>query len=59
MCRLTNSIKAGCFHIANDSQPPCMCYLSQSKLRQTPYLCTRFKNDRGEIGKLIFIFLIE
>ena len=59
MCRLTNLINAGCFHIGNDSQPPCMCYLSHSNLRQTPYLCTTFKNDRGEIGKLIFIFIVE
>ncbi|CAF0938219.1 unnamed protein product [Adineta steineri] len=49
MCQLTNSINVGCFHIENDSQPPCMCYLSQSKRRQTPYLCTTLKNDRGEI----------
>ncbi|CAF5024263.1 unnamed protein product, partial [Rotaria sp. Silwood1] len=49
MCRLTETINVGCFHIGNDSQPPCMCYLSRSKTRQTPYLCTTLKNDRGEI----------
>lgn len=49
MCRLTNSINAGCVHIGNDYQPPCMCYLSQSNTRQTPYLCTTIKSDRGEI----------
>ncbi|CAF5059345.1 unnamed protein product, partial [Rotaria socialis] len=26
-----------------------MCYLSRSKIRQTPYLCTTLKNERGEI----------
>ncbi|CAF3395990.1 unnamed protein product [Rotaria socialis] len=49
MCRLTDTINVGCFHIGNDSQPPCMCYLSRSKIRQTPYLCTTLKNERGEI----------
>ncbi|UJR31341.1 hypothetical protein I4U23_018836 [Adineta vaga] len=48
MCRLTDSISVGCLHIGNDSQPPCMCYLSQSKRRQTPYICTTMQNDRGE-----------
>jgi hypothetical protein len=56
MCRLTNIINVGCVHIGNDSQPPCMCYLTKSNHRQTPYLCTTIKNDRGEIGKLSFIF---
>ncbi len=50
MCRLKNLINVGCVHIGNDSQPPCMCYLSQSNRRQTPYLCTTMENDRGEIG---------
>ncbi|CAF0998634.1 unnamed protein product [Adineta steineri] len=49
ICRLTDTVHVGCFHIGNDSQPPCMCYLSRSKTRQTPYLCTTLKNDRGEI----------
>ncbi|CAF1201178.1 unnamed protein product [Rotaria sordida] len=49
MCRLTETINVGCFHIGNDLQPSCMCYLSRSKIRQTPYLCTTLKNDRGEI----------
>lgn len=53
MCRLANDVSAGCFHIGNDSQPPCMCYLSQSNTRRTPYLCTVLQNDRGELGKLI------
>ncbi len=51
MCRLTNLIHVGCVHIGNDSQPPCMCYLSQSNRRQTPYLCTIMENERGEMGK--------
>jgi hypothetical protein len=63
MCRLTNLINVGCIHIGNDSQPPCMCYLSQSNFRKTPYLCTIIKNDRGEIGKLIrldfFLFFFQ
>jgi len=54
MCRLTDTINVGCFHISNESQPPCMCYLSRSKTRRTPYLCTTLKNDRGEIGKFFF-----
>ncbi|UJR15454.1 hypothetical protein I4U23_002397 [Adineta vaga] len=49
MCRLTDTINVGCFHMGNDTQPPCMCYLSQSKTRQTPYLCSTFKNEREEI----------
>ncbi|CAF3052787.1 unnamed protein product [Rotaria socialis] len=49
MCRLTNSINVGCSHIGNDSQPPCMCYLSQSNRRKTPYLCTVLRTDRGEL----------
>lgn len=59
MCRLTDTINVGCFHFNNESQPPCMCYLSRSKTRQTPYLCTTLKNDLGEIGKFTFfsIFL--
>lgn len=51
MCRLTNNINVGCLHIGNDSQPPCMCYLSRASIRQTPYLCTTMKNDYGEIGR--------
>jgi hypothetical protein len=57
MCRLTDQINAGCFHIGNNPQPYCMCYLTRSKTRQTPYLCTTIKNDRGEIGRFIIIFL--
>lgn len=57
MCRLTERINVGCFHIGNDSQPPCMCYLSRSQTRKTPYLCTTLKSDRGEIGKFFVIFL--
>jgi hypothetical protein len=53
MCRLTNLINVGCYHVENDFQSSCMCYLSRSKLRQTPYLCTRLRNDREEIGKEI------
>ncbi|CAF1027630.1 unnamed protein product [Rotaria sordida] len=49
MCRLTNLINVGCLHIGNDSQPPCICYLSESNQQKTPYLCTILKNDRGEI----------
>jgi hypothetical protein len=49
MCRLTDRINVGCFHIDNDSQLSCTCYLSRSKTRQTPYQCTILKNDRGEI----------
>ncbi|CAF4022418.1 unnamed protein product [Rotaria magnacalcarata] len=49
MCRLTNSINAGCLYIGNDSQPSCMCYLSQSNRRKTPYLCTVLRADRGEL----------
>jgi hypothetical protein len=52
MCRLTSQIDVGCVHIGYDSPPPCMCYLSRSAVRQTPYLCTTVKNDRGEIGSL-------
>lgn len=55
MCKITSSISAGCVHIGSDSQPPCMCYLSQSMRRKTPYLCTILKNDRGEIGRLILM----
>ena len=55
MCQLTNSVKAGCYHIADDFQTPCICYLSRSDIRQTPYLCTRLTNDRGAIGKFIYL----
>jgi hypothetical protein len=59
MCRFTDSINVGCFHIGNNNpQPSCMCYLTRSKTRQTPYLCTTLKNDRGEIGRFILIFKI-
>jgi hypothetical protein len=59
MCRLTDSIHVGCFHIGNNNpQLSCMCYLTRSKTRQTPYLCTTLKNDRGEIGRFILIFKI-
>lgn len=44
MCRLTDRIHVGCFHSS------CTCYLSRSPSRQTPYLCTTLKQDRGEIG---------
>ena len=59
MCRLSDSINAGCVHLGSDSQPPCMCYLSQSNLRQTPYLCTTMKNDRGETGMMMMILLLH
>ena len=52
MCRLTDAINVGCFHAGHNSQLSCICYLSRSKLRQTPYLCTAVKYDRGEIGTL-------
>lgn len=52
LCRLTDSITVGCFHIGNDTQPPCMCYLSQSKTRRTPYFCTTLLNEHGETGTM-------
>ena len=51
MCRLTNQINVGCIHVGLDAQPPCMCYLSKSNARQTPYLCTIMRTDQGETGK--------
>lgn len=58
MCRLTDSINVGCVHVGNDFQSPCMCYLSQSNARQTPYLCTIIKDDRGEIGENKYSFFL-
>ena len=51
MCQLSDTMNVGCFYAGNDSQPSCMCYLSSSKTRRTPYLCSIFKNEREEIGK--------
>ena len=52
MCRLSNQIDVGCVHIGVDSPPPCMCYLSRSTTRQTPYLCTTLKSEGGETGEI-------
>ncbi|CAF1500938.1 unnamed protein product, partial [Adineta ricciae] len=49
MCQLSDTMNVGCFYAGNDSQPSCMCYLSSSKTRRTPYLCSVFKNEREEI----------
>lgn len=56
MCRLTDEINVGCSHIGDNLHTSCMCYLTRSNIRQTPYLCTTLKSDRGEIGKFILIF---
>jgi len=53
VCRWNDNINIGCFHLQNDPYMPCMCYMTKSRTRQTPYLCTTLKNEHGEIGTMI------
>ena len=50
MCRISETVRAGCFQVSGSPSAPCMCYLSRSKVRQTPYLCIALKENREETG---------
>lgn len=55
MCRVTETVRAGCFQLSTGPSASCMCYLSRSQIRQTPYLCIASKDDRGETGSFQWV----
>ena len=48
MCRLTNSIHAGCVHIGPDSHPPCMCLSISIQSSKKPRICVQSWRMNGE-----------
>jgi hypothetical protein len=59
MCQLTDTVHAGCFHSIDARPSSCLCYLSRSKSRQTPYQCTTITSDRLEIGPYSTMIAID
>ena len=53
LCVLNHHLHVGCFDDNSNSQRQCLCYLTRSSVRQTPYRCISLTMSTEEIGPWI------